>query len=429
MAITLTPVGTGIKAQNATGAVEVTLTQAAPAGKLLILAVYSTSVVTLTGVTDDKSNSFTVLSAATSAQGNGYWVHARVTTGLASGHKIYATFSSAVSRRVVVAVVVDGAAASFIDAQGSSAQTGTGTTPVVNTGPQAEAGEMLLAWLFATSPLVTITEDGQWDTLGEAVVENRKLHLAGREMATTAADTYEPGFNSSRDWSANWLALKAAGSTGHTLTATSGAFALTARAAALRGARKFTATARNYALAGINAAVRRGYRLRADVRDYVLTRCVASVRRGLSLACASASRILTGIAANLIRMNAGRTLGAATASFSLIRRPAGMKVDRKLRTAVEGYAWARLASGLRWSRRMVAAPGAHAFAGGASVWDWTHILKPALVPFGLTGAAATLRYRGGLGWQPVQGAPETWTPMRVEPELWTQVGDTPEVWS
>lgn len=429
MAFALTPVGAGIKAQNAAGAVEVTLAQVVPAGKLLILAAYATSVVTLTGVTDDNSNSYSALSASTSAQGNGYWVHARVTTGLASGDKIYAAFSGAVSRRLVVAIMVDGAAASYIDAQGSSAQIGSNAAPIVNTGPQADAGELVLTWLFATSPLVTITEDGLWATLGEAVAENRKLHVAGREMASTAADTYQPGFNSSRDWSANWLAIKASGSTVRTLAAASGVMVLTGRAARLPSARNLADGVRSYTVAGINTAIRRGYRILADVRGYAHLMAAAGLKRGLRLVGANAAHLLSGVVANVARTNAGRTLSAATASISLTCRAAKVRANRKLRVSVDGRMWARLAAGLFWSRRTFAAPSAYVIASGALAWGWTHILKSAPGSIAFSGQAAAATYSGELGWQSLPPTPATWAAKPGTPEMWTSVDDIPEIWS
>lgn len=429
MAITLTAVGVGVKAQSATGDVEVSLTQAVPAGKLLVLGAFATSIVTLTGVTDDQSNTYTPQSGRNSGQGNGYWVLAPVTTGLASGEKIYAAFSGVAARRFVVAVMVDGAAASYFDTQGSSSQTGTSAAPVVNTGPQAEAGEMVLAWLFATSPLVTITEDPLWDDFGEAVTDSRKLHVAGREMATTSADVYEPTFDSSRSWSANWIAIKAAGSSGYTLTAAAAAFTLTGRAATLRAARRLAAAVRTYSLAGSNNAMRRGYRLGAVVQSYAVTGQAARLARGLKLRATVAAFTLTGIAATLSRTVAGRTLSAASAVFTLTGQAAGLKAGRKIRAVSEGFVWARLAAGLRWTRKLPAAPGAFVLTGQAVGWGRTHILTPMPASFLLTGSAATLRYSGGQGWQPVPGTPETWTPKAGKSETWTPTSDTPEIWS
>lgn len=429
MAITLTPVGVGSKAQNVAGSVEVTLTQAVPAGKVLVIAAFATSTITLTGVTDDQSNSYTVLTGRGSGQGTGYWVHAPVTTSLASGDKVYAAFSSAVSRRLVVVAMVDGAAVSYLDTQGSSAQTGNSAAPVVNTGPQAEAGEMVLAWLFATSPLVTITEDGLWTTVDETTAENRKLHVAAREMATTSASTYEPTFNSSRDWTANWLALKAAGSTGYTLTAATSSLTLTGQAATARATRQLPAAARSFTLAGINNALRRGYRLAADPRGYAITGQAAGIARGLRLAAGATSYALTGIAATLTRTVSGRTLSAATGTFTLTGQTAVTRAGRRLAAVSEGYTWARLAAVLRWTRQMLASAGSFTLTGQSIGWGWTHILTPATADFAMTGQAATLRYSGGQGWQPVPGTPETWTQKAGKSETWTPVGDTPEIWS
>ena len=235
MAISLTPVGNAVKINSASGVtVEVTLTAAVPAGKVLLLACYATSVVTVTAVTDDRANSYTILTGANTGQGTGYWVHAPVTTGLSAGQKVTATFSGTAARRIVCAFLVDGAAPSYIDAQGSSAASGTGTNPSVSTGPQAQAGETVLTWLYVTSPLVTITEASGWTTQDEAVVENRKFHVASKEMATTSADTYAPTISASQGWSANWIALKQATASGYTLTAATSSLTLTGQAATLR---------------------------------------------------------------------------------------------------------------------------------------------------------------------------------------------------
>lgn len=430
MAISLTPVGVGVRNQNAANPVEIVLTEAVPAGRVLVLAAFATSVVTLTNVVDDKSNSYTRMTISAAGQGNGYWVHALITTGLAAGEKIYATFSTAASRRLAVAVMVDGAAAGYIDAQGASAQTGTGAAPVVNTGPQVEAGETVLAWIFATSPLVTVTEDVLWNGLGEGVADNRVLHVAGKGMPTTAADAYAPSFSSGRDWTANWLAIKAASApSGYTLTAAVATLALSGRAAVAKAMRRMPAAARSYTTAGISAAIRRGLRVRADARGYGLTGRAANLARGLRLALATSSHALTGIAAGLLRTIAGRRLAADPAALIVQRRPAGVSAARRVRATAEALVWSRLDAALRRVRLLVTSPGGFGLSGRPVAWGWVHILTPAPTDFAVTASDAVLRYSGVQFWQPAPRTTEAWAPERDTSEIWTPAGETPEAWS
>ncbi|WGU39088.1 hypothetical protein [Phenylobacterium sp. NIBR 498073] len=229
--------------------------------------------------------------------------------------------------------------------------------------------------------------------------------------------------------SSAFIALDLGSAGGQTLTAATGAIILSGKAAATRVTRKLPIAVRSFTLAGINAAIRKGYRVRADVRGYGLAGFSARVARGLKLRVSAQAFTMTGIAAGLIRTVAGRTISAATGALTLTRQPAGLRIGRKLRAAPEPFVWSRLAAGLRWTRQLAASGASFSLSGRQIGWGWVHILRGAPAAYSLNGQAATLRYSGGQGWQPVPGTPETWNPKASKSETWTPVGDTPEIWS
>ena len=316
-------------------------------------------------------------------------------------------------------------------------------TPTVSANPHLLIGSWYANNLTSSTRLVTSVLADSGDAASAAMRSYQINNDRGQASSFAGLRTYAAGsrkislnLNASQDGdsiallaSSAFVALDLGSTGGQTLTAATGAIILSGKAAATRVTRKLPLAARSFTLAGINAAIRKGYRVRADVRGYGLTGISARVARGLKLRVSAQAFTLTGIAAGLIRTVAGRTISAVMGALTLTRQPAGLRIGRKLRAAPEPFVWSRLAAGLRWTRRLVASPSSFALGGGSVGWGWVHILRAAPATYSLNGQAATLRYSGGQGWQPVPGTPETWSPKPGKGETWTPVGDTPEIWS
>ena len=316
-------------------------------------------------------------------------------------------------------------------------------TPTVSANPHLLIGSWYANNLTSATRLVTSVLADSGDAASAAMRSYSLNNDRGQASSFAGVRSYAAGsrkiclnLNASQDGdsiallsSSAFIALDLGSAGGQTLTAATGAYTLSGKAAATRVTRKLPLAARSFTLSGINAAIRKGYRVRADVRGYGLTGISARVARGLKLRVSAQAFTLTGIAAGLIRTVAGRTISAATGALTLTRQPAGLRIGRKLRAAPEPFVWSRLAAGLRWTRQLAASGASFSLSGRQIGWGWVHILRGAPAAYSLNGQAATLRYSGGQGWQPVPGTPETWSPKPGKGETWTPVGDTPEIWS
>lgn len=316
-------------------------------------------------------------------------------------------------------------------------------TPTVSANPHLLIGSWYANNLTSAARLVTSVLADSGDAASAAMRSYQTNNDRGQASSFAGLRTYAAGsrkiclnLNASQDGdsiallsSSAFVALDLGSAGGQTLTAATGAIILSGKAAATRVTRKLPIAVRSFTLAGINAAIRKGYRVRGDVRGYGLTGIAARVARGLKLRVSAQAFTLTGITAGLIRTVAGRTISAATGALTLTRQPAGLRIGRKLRAAPEPFVWSRLAAGLRWTRQLAASGASFSLSGRQIGWGWVHILRGAPAAYSLNGQAATLRYSGGQGWQPVPGTPETWTPKASKSETWTPVGDTPEIWS
>lgn len=316
-------------------------------------------------------------------------------------------------------------------------------TPTVSANPHLLIGSWYANNLTSSTRMVTSVLADSGDAASAAMRSYQTNNDRGQASSFAGVRSYAAGsrkiclnLNASQDGDSVALLASSAfvaldlGAAGQTLTAASGAFAQTGKAAATRATRKLPIAARSFTLAGFNNAIRHGFKVRADTRSYGLVGRAAGLKRSLRLAAGGVGAFtLSGVAASLIRTIGGRTLTAATAVFSVTRRAAGLRIGRKLRAAPEGFVWSRLAASLRWTRRLTAAPASFALMGAPAAWGWTHILKPALANYTLSGSAATLRYSGGQGWQPIPSTGEDWTAKPSKPEAWTPVGDTSEIWS
>lgn len=340
----------------------------------------------------------------------------------------------------------DNAASNSLGSDDASSSTTPSTVLTLTASANANPHLVLGYWAIGASVSTTLGYVEAEDALGSISDSARRaLGVSSARGAGSSFVALRTGYSAgSQSWTltrtadgTNAYTVKAGailvaldlGAAGQTLSAAAGAVALTGLAAATRATRNLPAAARSFTLAGINAAIRKGYRVRADVRGYGLTGISARVARGLKLRVSAQAFTMTGIAAGLIRTVAGRTISAVTGALTLTRQPAGLRIGRKLRAAPEPFVWSRLAAGLRWTRQLAASGAFFSLSGRQIGWGWVHILRGAPAAYSLNGQAATLRYSGGQGWQPVPGTPETWSPKPGKGETWTPVGDTPEIWS
>ena len=186
---------------------------------------------------------------------------------------------------------------------------------------------------------------------------------------------------SSRRW------FYAVTTTGYTLTAGEGSYALSGQAAPLLFDRVLTAAEGSYALSGQAAPLLFDRVLSATEGSYALSGQAAPLLFDRVLSAAEGSYALSGQAAALYL---GFTLTASPGSYSLTGEAAPLLFDRILAAAEGSYALTGEAITFRLGYTMVASPGSYALTGEAVTFARTYILTTSAGSYALTGIAANL---------------------------------------
>lgn len=317
-------------------------------------------------------------------------------------------------------------------------------TPTVSANPHLLIGSWYANNLTSATRLVTSVLADSGDAASAAMRSYSLNNDRGQASSFAGVRSYAAGsrkiclnLNASQDGdsiallsSSAFIALDLGSAGGQTLTAATGAYTLSGKAAATRVTRKLPIAARSFTLAGSNAALSKGFRVRADARGYSLTGMSAGVARGLRLAASASAFTLSGQAASLVRTVSGRTLSAASAAFTLGAPATGLRAGRRLAAVSEAYVWSRLNAALRGERRLATSPVSFALTGGDIAWTWGSRALPA-APVGFTLSASDVRliYSGEQAWKPVPGVAENWAAQSDTVETWTATTTTPEAWT
>ncbi len=211
------PAGIGKKSGGNGGTTNVITTSAASAaGNLIVNIAASDGSPTLSSVADSASNSYSAGTALASPAGR----HLRAfyvqnAAALAISQTVTTTFSANGAGKYSAAISIQGVAASgALDVQGAGVS-GTGTTPSIATGTLAVAAEIVIGFvLVGGGNSDSFTEASGWTSLPSigAGGGGSILRMAYRVVASTASVTYNPTLGTSRDYVANVMSFKAAGS-------------------------------------------------------------------------------------------------------------------------------------------------------------------------------------------------------------------------
>ncbi|NJM10619.1 MAG: hypothetical protein HC889_00700 [Synechococcaceae cyanobacterium SM1_2_3] len=187
------------------------------------------------------------------------------------------------------------------------------------------------------------------------------------------------------------IIVKAA-TTSYTLTAATGSYTISGKAAGLSIARKLAAAAGSYAISGKAATLRRGYRLTAATGSYSIGGVAAALRVDRKLVAAAGSYTITGRAAVLTKTYLN--LVAGTGSYAITGVAAALRRGLSLAAAAGSYAITGQAATLRVGRKLVAATGTYNISGQAAAFLRSYALAGAAGAYTITGMAATLTWSG-----------------------------------
>lgn len=202
-------VGPGVSATLATGdPLVLTTAVACAAGSTVAVGIFVDSSNTVSSVVDSAGNTYTLEAPSLDGTARTQWAWATLTNALPSGGTITVDFSTANGRKMVHAFTADGIDASSPLAAVGTATTATSASPSVSLGPFAQADNAIFAVLYLASPLSYPTEDADYEWLSDTDVDGRLWHAAGRVLASTAAETYNPTLPASKLWRANIIAFK-----------------------------------------------------------------------------------------------------------------------------------------------------------------------------------------------------------------------------
>jgi hypothetical protein len=183
---------------------------------------------------------------------------------------------------------------------------------------------------------------------------------------------------------------------GYTFAAASGAFALTGEAATFGRASAVVAASGSIAFTGQDATLRTGRKLVAEAGAFAWTSQAATFDRSFAVAGASGSYAFTGQAATLAR---GLRAPALAGAFTLNGQTATTAAHRRLAAAAGSFALtgqdAALSSAAAYS--MAAVAGAFALTGSAATLTATRRLSANAGSFSLTGTLAYLSFGYRLG--------------------------------
>lgn len=130
------------------------------------------------------------------------------------------------------------------------------------------------------------------------------------------------------------------------------------------------------------------YTLTAGTGAVALSGNAAALTSARKVAVATGSFTLSGKAVALPR---GRTLAAGTGIIALSGQSAAFPVARKVAAATGGLTLSGIAAGLSRGIRLTAAPGSFAITGQAAAFPRGRTMAAAMGAFGLTGIAAATR--------------------------------------
>jgi hypothetical protein len=180
-------------------------------------------------------------------------------------------------------------------------------------------------------------------------------------------------------------------STGYTLAAGQGSYALSGQAVGLGVARRVSAEQGSYALTGQAAGLHRGFVLLAEQGTYLLSGQAAALQAARAIAAGQGSYALSGQPAGLL---AGRSLTAAQGAYALSGQDATLTyaaAGSYLLVAAQGtYALSGQAAGLVATRRLSASQGSYAIAGQAATLSRAFSVVAATGEYSISGQAAAL---------------------------------------
>lgn len=186
-----------------------------------------------------------------------------------------------------------------------------------------------------------------------------------------------------------WELLSA--SSGFTLIADTGSFALTGAQAALLAGRMLAGGAGSFALTGAAAGLLAGRNLSAETGAFSLAGSDASLTADRLLAAGGGSLALTGADAGLL---AGRRIAANTGSFALSGADAGLTIARILAAASGGFTLTGADAALLRGFAMAAGTGSFVLTGADAGLVADRRISADTGAFTLTGADAGLIVSG-----------------------------------
>lgn len=155
-----------------------------------------------------------------------------------------------------------------------------------------------------------------------------------------------------------------------------------------------TADAGSYALTGTAANLKFGRKTAADSGSYTLTGTAAGLVHGWNLAAAAGSYTLTGSSANLLWK---RIAGAGAGSYALTGTAATLRRGYPLTASAGSYAWTGVAATLTHAWKVAAAAGSFTWNGQDAGLLWKRRLDAQAGSYSWTGTDATLTVSGAGG--------------------------------
>ncbi len=189
-----------------------------------------------------------------------------------------------------------------------------------------------------------------------------------------------------------WVA--SASGNNYTLAASSGSFAISGTAAALKYNRVLPALSGSFAATGTAATLKRGYALQAASGSVSVSGTAAALKLARVLQAGSGSVDVTGTDATL-SISSNKTLQADSGSFAVSGSAATLKISRVLPTSSGSVQIGGVAAGLKYNRLLSVAPGSFAISGTDATLIYQTAGNRTLVAdagsFAISGGAASLR--------------------------------------
>lgn len=354
-------------------------------GRVLYVTVSYDNGVTVSSISDNKSNTLSLIGSA--LLGNGGRLARYKCENFTGGasHTVTVNFSGTAYPTIIVTEIPTLLSSSPYDSAASATNVDATSPYTATSGTLAQAASVLMSAAAQNQgsngsySISTFTKLADQSDVG-----NYWTHgVAYLVVSATTAIT--PSWTRSGAADANTPVLVDVfkQQTGYSITADQGSYTLTGQTATLRVSRKIvaaqgsysltgqdaglaysgsarilTAAAGSYALTGQAANLRRGYRLVAAQGSYALTGQPAALKRQLKLTAAQGSYALTGSAA-LVDF----AITASSGSYTLTGQAAQLRVTRKLVAAQGSYALTGQAAGLRVARKLAAAQGSYNLTG------------------------------------------------------------------